>query len=166
VIKDDINTTFSIDNLIFNNQGIDTITQIANYKTLSNIIKKEGLQLRQKTKNLPISPYLKGIENQLKYDDKKRYKKDDFKPLVEYVKISHGKGLSNYMIVVRNIPVLFDHATEQKKSKDHFCMIIFTGLQQPTKTISRESIKFISKILKRKTFKLHSIDIATDFQSK
>ena len=165
--KDDINhNNFSIDNIIFNTQGIDTVVQIANYKTLSNILLKDDRYLESNTKNLPISPYLKGIENQLKYDDKNRYKKDDFMPLIEYVKISKGKGLSNYMLVVRNIPVLFDYATTNKKAKDTFCMIIFSGLHQPTKAIPNEAIKFISKILKRKAFKLHSVDVATDYINK
>lgn len=157
---------FSIDNIISNNQGIDTITQIANFKTLSNIVKKEGLELKNNTQNLPINPYLKSIIKQLKYDTKKRYKQDDFKPIIEYVKIAKGKGLSTYMIVVRNTPILFDYAIANKKAKSSFCQIIFTGLHQPTKHISNDSIKFISKMLKRKAFKLHSMDIAMDYEDK
>lgn len=158
--------TFSIDNIIFNNQGIDTITQIAHYKTLSNILTKEGLELQKDTSNLPINPYLKSITNQLKYDTKKRYKQDNFKPVIEYVKIAKGKGLSTFMIVVRNTPLLLDYATTNKKAKDTFCHIIFSGLHQPTKHISNEAIKFISKMLKRKAFKLHSIDLAIDYLDK
>ncbi len=158
-----LSNALDINNIVFNNQGIDTITQVANYKTLLNIINKEGLSLKQDTKNLPINPYLKSIKNQLKHDTKKRYKKDDFQPTIEYVKISKGKGLSTYMIVVRNIPLLFDYATANKKAKDTYCYIIFAGLHQPTKHISSDSIKFISKILKRKAFKLHSLDIAIDY---
>lgn len=157
---------FSINDIVFNKQGIDTVVQIANYKTLSNILEKEGLYKNSNIHNLPISPHLKSIANQLKYDLKKRYKKDNFKPIIEYVKIAKGKGLSNYMIIVRNIPILFDYASEQKKAKDTFCMIIFSGLHQPTKTISNKAIKFISKMLKRKAFKVHSIDVATDFIKK
>jgi len=167
MIKNDKNiTNFSIDNIIFNTQGIDTTVQIANYKTLSNILLKEDKYLESDTKNLPIHPYMKSIHKQLIYDNKNRYKKGSFHPLIEYVKISKGKGLSNYMIVVRNTPILFDYATTQKKAKDTFCMIIFSGLHQPTKAIPNEAIKFISKILKRKAFKLHSVDIATDFINK
>lgn len=156
---------FSLNDIIFNSQGIDTISKIANYKTLCNIINKEGLAIDDNIKHLPISPHLKSIENQFNHDTKKRYKKEDFKPIIEYTKISKGKGLSNYMIIVRNIPILFDYATEQKKAKNTFCMVVFSGLHQPTKTISNQAIKFISKILKRKAFKLFSIDIATDFKS-
>lgn len=159
----DIKTNISIKDIISNHQGIDTITQIANYKTLSNIVIKEGLKLKKDIKHLPINSYLKSIINQLKTDTKKRYKKDDFKPIVEYVKIAKGKGLSTYMIVVRNTPLLFDYATTNKKAKSNYCHIIFAGLHQPTKHISSDSIKFISKILRRKAFKLHSMDIAIDY---
>ncbi len=156
-------SSLTIDNIISNNQGIDTITLIAHYKTLSNIIKKDNLELQTDFKNLPINPYLKSIENQLKQDNKKRYKKEVFQPILEYVKLSSGNSLSNFMIIVRNTPLLFDYAINQKKAKDTFCQIIFSGLHQPTKKISSDSIKFISKILKRKTFNLHSLDLAIDY---
>lgn len=152
-----------INDIIFNEQGIDTITQIANYTTVKNILQREGLEIQRDPTNLPINPYLKSIEKQFTRDQKRRYKKEQYQPMIEYVKISEGKGLSTYMIIVRNTPLLFDYAERDKKVKSHYCQVIFTGLHQPTKQISRESIKFISKFLKRKTFKLHSIDIAIDY---
>ena len=157
---------FSIDDIVFNKQGIDTVRQIANYKTLCNILMKNDKYLISDIEQTPIKPYVKSIHNQLKYDDKKRYKKDDFNPIIEYVKISKGRGLANYMLVIRNIPILFDYATSNKKAKDTYCMIVFSGLHQPTKHISSQAIRFISKILKRKAFKFHNSDIAVDYIGK
>lgn len=152
--------------LAFNNQGIDTVSQIVSYKTLSNIIDKEGFEFKSGAKNLPINPYLKSIENQLKRDPKNRYKKDDHKPIIEYVKLARGKDLSNYMLVVRNIPLLFDHAIENKKAKGHYSLVIFSGLHQPTKHVTTGALKFISRILKRKTFKIHDIAFSKDYRDK
>lgn len=157
---------FNVDDIIFNSKGIDTISQIANYKTVLNILARNDMSLHDDLKHTPISPYITKILDQVNYDTKKRYKTKEFQPTIKYTKISKGIGLSNYIVIIQNIPTLFDYATEQKKAKNTFCMIIYTGLHQPTKKISNYSIKFISKMLKRKTFKLHSIEIASDFIDK
>jgi len=157
---------YNKDEIIFNQEGIDTITLTANYQTVINIIHRKTLSVQHDVSNLPITPYLKTIEKQLSRDDKKRYKKEQHQPIIEYVKISKGTGLSTYMIIVKNTPYLFDYAINNKKSKSHYCQVIFTGLHQPTKKISSESIKFISKIVRRKMFKLHSVDIAIDYLEK
>lgn len=155
---------FSVENTIFNNRGIDTVRQVAHYSTLKNIIVKHGLTIRTELKNLPINPYLASIEQSLKNDPKNRYKKEAFKPIIEYVKISQGSGLSNYIIIIKNIPLLFEHALAHKKAKDTFCLVVYTGLHQPTKHISNEAVKLISKLLKRKTFTLLNCDVATDYK--
>ncbi len=95
------NKGFSVDDIIFNNKGIDTISQIANYQTFKNIIARNDKTLKQDIKNLPISPYIKGIYNQFEYDNKKRYKKDDFKPIIEYCKISKDRG--RYQVIFNGI---------------------------------------------------------------
>jgi len=51
-----------------------------------------------------------------------------------------------------------------KKAKDTFCLVVYTGLHQPTKHISNEAVKLISKLLKRKTFTLLNCDVATDYK--
>lgn len=155
---------FGDKNIIFNNLGFDTIRQLAHYQTFKNIIAKNGLVMQSELKNLPINPYIAQITQSLKNDPKNRYKKEAFKPIIEYVKISQGTGLSNYIIIVRNIPLLFDYASEHKKAKDTFCLLIYAGLHQPTKQINNEAIKFISKLLRRKTFLLLNCDVAGDFK--
>ena len=96
------------------------------------------------------------------YEQNQRYKTDKFKSISQIVKLSKGKSVSNYMMITKNIPLLFDHATHHKKAKDSFCLITFTGLHQPNTKINSEAMKIMSKFLKRKTFKLHSLDIPID----
>ena len=153
---------YGFDDIIFNNKGIDTISQIANYETVLNILHKNNMIIEDNIKHTPIMPYIGKIQEQLTYDNKTRYKTNDFKPIIKYSKISKGVGLSNYIIIIQNTPTLFDYATSQKKAKDFYCMVIYTGLHQPSKNISNESIKFISKMLKRKSFKTYC-DMAIDY---
>lgn len=155
---------FNDKNIIFGERGIDTIRQIAHYNTFKNIIVKNGFEVQTDIKNLPINPYIAQIYQSLKNDPKNRYKKEAFKPVIEYAKISQGNGLSNYIIIVKNIPLLFEYALAHKKAKDTFCLLIYTGLHQPTKQINNEAIKFISKLLRRKTFILLNCDVASDFK--
>lgn len=153
---------YGFDDIIFNNKGIDTIYQIANYQTILNILDKNNMIIKDELKNTPIMRYIDKIQERLIYDNKTRYKTNDFKPIIKYSKISKGVGLSNYIIIIQNTPTLFDYATSKKKAKDFYCMVIYTGLHQPTKTISNENIKFISKMLKRKSFKTYC-DMAIDY---
>lgn len=155
-----------VEDIIFNNKGIDTISQIASYKTITNILSRNNFAICEDLSHTPVYPYISQIYDKIIYDTKLRYKQNSFKPVIKYTKISKGAGLSNYLIIIQNIPALFDYATLNKKSKDFYCMIVYTGLHQPTKKISNESIKFISQTLKRKSFKIHSIDLSSDFIAK
>jgi hypothetical protein len=124
------------------------------------MVERMGLSVTIASKNSPISATVKKIEEQK--ESKRRLRKEAFKPCSEIVKLSKGKSLSNYMIISRNTPQLFKYAEHHKKAKDTFCLITFAGLHQPTKKIESEAMKHISKILKRKTFKLYSLDVAID----
>lgn len=156
----------SCKDIVFNNQGIDTITQIAYYETIKKLIEKEGLKIEQNATNLPLSSYIKSLENSLKFDKKLRYKKDDFKLSFEFVKFAKGKTLNNYMIIIKNTPFLMNHALKHKKAKDTFCLLVYAGLHQPTKKTNNQAVKFISKMIKRKSFKIIDIDIATDYKTE
>lgn len=151
---------------MFFSQGIDTVSVVGNYEVLKNILKRENRELSTVKSNTPLTPYIKSIEKSLKLDNKTRYKKEGCKLSFEYVKIAKGRGLSSYMLVIQNTSFLFDYATENKKKKDFYCMVVFTGLHQPSKNIHNDSIKYISNFLKRKSFKTFNIDIATDYQEK
>jgi len=157
---------FKQDSVNHNQMGIDTIRLTPIYKTVMKLVDKLGLEVTTAKKNSPISRTISNILKESQRDFKKRYKADTFKPVVEVVKLTKGKSISNYMIVIRNTPLLFDVATHHKKAKDTFCMVVFTGLHQPTGKIESEAMKIIKSFTSRKTFKLHSLDIAIDTNDK
>ncbi|MBU1666933.1 hypothetical protein KKC13_00820 [bacterium] len=146
-----------------NDQGIDTIELVAKYKTFKSMVIAMGLKIKPVPKNNPIH---EKIADEVKEDTTKRLKTEDFKPIVERIDLPkvQGKGHDKpmYISIIRNTPYLFGVATHHKKAKDSFCKVIFAGLHQPTKNISSDSMKIISRFLKRKAFKLHRFDIATD----
>lgn len=164
------NILFNEENVTHRQMGIDTIELIANYETVSKLVAKYGFKLFS-PKKAKSNKTFKRVEYALKQDNKTRYKADSFTPIVEMVKLPKVKGRGQkplLMSVIRNIPVLFDVATHHKLAKDTFCMVIFAGLHQPTRKVSSEAMTFVSKLTKRKTFKLRSIDVAidtTDFRS-
>ena len=141
--------------------GIDTIEQVAKYETVKSMVDRLGLSIEP----MPQSHKLhKKITDEVKADTKRRLSIDKFTPIVEVIKLPKvdPKDKAFYISIIRNTPTLFDVATHHKKAKDSFCMIVFAGLHQPSKRISSEAMKIISKFLKRKAFKLHSLDIAID----
>ncbi len=161
--------TLSIGDVLFNqqsityhNQGIDTLRFTTTYHIASKFLANEGLTPFTPQKNSPVSQTIQSILTAFNKDSSTRYKRDQFPPIVEVVKLSTDKGLSNYMIIIRNIPLLFDLAKHHKTPKDKYCLIVFAGLHQPTKSINSEAIKIISKIRKRRSFKLQSFDLAID----
>jgi len=145
-----------------NSQGIDTIGVLGVYATTIKSIEKKGFTVVSPSPNSPVSDVIKKLKKETLRDTKTRYKADKFRPVVEVVKLTKGKSVSNYMIIIRNTPFLFDHAIKKKKSKDTYCMILFTGLHQPTKKIESEAMKIISQFLKIKNIKLCRLDIAKD----
>ena len=148
-------------------QGIDSIRVIGNYANTLKIVEHMGLSVTIASKNSPVSQTINNLLKKEVYDPHKtRYKVEKFSPVVEVVKLTKGKSVSNYMIITKNIPLLFDHAVKHKVKKDNFCLIVFTGLHQPNKKIESEAVKLMKMFLKRKAFKLQSIDLAIDYQSK
>jgi len=149
-----------------NSQGIDTIRLIGNYATTLKIVERLGLTVTSPNPNSPVSNIVNSLLKASQKDSKTRYKTKEFKPVTEVVKLTKGKSVSNYMIIIRNTPLLFDVATHHKKAKNTFCMVVFTGLHQPNKKIDSQANKIMKNFLKRKTFKVHSVDVAIDYQSK
>jgi len=149
-----------------NSQGIDTIELLGVYATTIKNIQKKGFKVVNPSQNSPISDILKKVKKDILRDTKKRYKVKEFRPTVEVVKLTNNKSVSNYMIIIRNTPLLFDYAIKKKKSKNTYCMVLFTGLHQPTKKIESEAMKIISQFLKIKTLKLCRIDIAKDLHDQ
>ena len=151
---------------VLGNMGIDSIKLIAKYDVFKKMAEKMGLTIEPMPKS---NKYWKKINAELNSDSKKRLTIDKFPPIVEVIKLPkvNPKDKDLYISIVRNIPTLFNLATHHKRAKDSHCLITFAGLHQPSKKISSDAIKIISKFLKRKAFKRHSIDIAIDtFESK
>ena len=149
-----------------NQIGIDTIKLIGRYETVKKMVFKEGLEITKAKANTPVTQTIEQIKKEALRDAKRRYQKDEFKPIIEVVKIGKGKSLSNYMVIVRFIPLTMDWAIEQKKAKGEYCMIVFAGLHQPSKKLDSVAEKIMSKFTKRKTFKSVSIDIAIDTEDR
>ena len=142
-------------------QGIDTIQQIAKYETFKKMADRLGLTIEPMPQSHPL---YKKIADEFKADTKRRLKVAKFMPIVEVIKLPKvdPKDKALYISIVRNTPTLWDIGDSRKTRKDAYCLITFAGLHQPTKKIESEAMKHISKILKRKAFKLYSLDIAID----
>lgn len=150
---------------MFNQIGIDTVYLTGHYNSTVKLLNNEGLRLTNAKRNTPINRTIKTMLEIFEKDNKRRYEKEKFNPVVEVAKTSTGNAIGNYVIIIRFIPLLFDIARHHKKSKGEFCLIVFTGLHQPTSKIQSESIKLFSKFSKRKTFKVYDYDIAIDHQT-
>ena len=147
--------------IMYRNQGIDTIELIAKYETVIKMLERLELQL----KSVESSDKLyKKVNYEIEEDKKKRLKVEQFSPIVERIDLPkvNPKDRPMFIKITRNSPLLFDIATKRKRAKDSYCLITFAGLHQPTKRIESEAVKIIDKFLRRKTFTLHSVDIAID----
>ena len=141
--------------------GIDTIELIARYEVFKKMADTLGLTIEPMPKRYKLH---EKIKKEVAKDTKSRRLVDEFTPIVEMIRLPKvgSKDKSLYISIVRNVPTLFDVAKHHKKAKGSFCRVVFAGLHQPTKKISSDAMKIISKFLKRKTFKLSSVDIAID----
>lgn len=146
-----------------NSQGIDTIQLIAKYEVVKNMADRMGLTMQPMAKGHKL---YKKLNRELEADNGTRLKVESFKPLIEIIRLPkvNPKDKSLYISIIRNTPTLFEVATKRKRSKDSFCLITFSGLHQPQKNINSEAMKIVSKFLKRKSFKLHRVDIAKDIK--
>ena len=147
-------------------QGIDTIGLIVRYTGATQLINSLGLELFTPKRERYNETYRK-IEYEIKKDTTTRYKSDQFQPIIEVVKLpSRGNNKNLLMAIIRNTPLLFDLATQHKRPKGTYCIVLITGLHQPTYHINYKAMKIISTFLKRKTFKLYRLDIAIDTHDK
>jgi len=144
-------------------QGIDTVQLIAKYEVFKKMADKLGLTMRPMAKRHEL--YAK-LADEVKADSKQRRNKEGFTPIVEIINLPKVDPKDKYfqIVIIRNSLSLLDIATQKKKAKDFYCMVTFAGLHQPTKKLSSEAIKIISKFLKRKAFKLHRVDFAKDIK--
>jgi hypothetical protein len=155
----------SEDSISYNQMGIDSVVQVANYQTVKKVVTELGLTLEPMEQSHNV--YQKLLKSR-EADSKKRLLDSESPLIAEVIRLPkvNPKDKGFYITVIRNIPSLFDVATHHKKAKDSFCMVTFAGLHQPSNRINSDAMKIISKFLKRRAFKLHRIDIAIDTKDK
>ena len=147
--------------IALNEMGIDSVNLVAKYEVFKKMAEKMGLTIEPMPKSHKL---YKKIADEVKEDTKTRLSVDKFTPIIEVIKLPKvdPKDKDFYISIVRNTPTLFDVAKHYHRAKDSFCLITFAGLHQPSKKISSEAMKSISKFFKRKAFKVQRIDIAID----
>jgi hypothetical protein len=150
--------------IIINNKGVDSIGYIIRGENGLKWLKSLGYMELEDYNHTPLKD---AIDKRLKRESSKAskqnsYQKEDFKPFAKALKYNSEKGLSSYIVLYGNTQETLKKATRQKKSKDTFMLMEIHGLHQPTKDISVNTMKMLSKIIKRKAFKIHSYDLAGD----
>ena len=80
--------------------GIDTIRLTPVYKSVKKLLDKLDLKAVKPKRGSPVNTTITKVLSDVKKDLKRRYKASKFKPVVEVVKLSKGKSLSNYMIII------------------------------------------------------------------
>jgi len=158
-IKDFLVTKHGI---IYNNKGIDSMSY--RMKTRSGLEWIQSLGYEE-VQNYEHTPIYQSVKSRLEREKEiqKGYKKGDFEPLARVFKYGNDKGLLSYLIIYTNIEETFEEAKKQKKAKDTFCVVELHGLHQPTKNITIDNMRMLSRLLKRKAMKIQSVDIAEDF---
>jgi len=126
--------------IVYNDTKVQVIQLIAKYNTVIKMVERMGLKSTIVSNNSYIVERTKDIAT--------RYKMDNFKKINEVVKPIN-------MLITRNIPLLFDYATEQKKAKGSYCLLTITQLDEPKE---KEVFNNILKFIVRKTFKLYKIE--------
>ncbi|PAF50441.1 hypothetical protein BKH44_08370 [Helicobacter sp. 13S00477-4] len=81
---------------------------------------------------------------------------------INYINLKRGnKSLSNTILLIYNSMACHNHSKINKKGYEHYVEVVFAGLHQPSKEIDSNLFKILKAFLKR--FKVHSIDMACDF---
>lgn len=104
----------------------------------------------------------------------KQYATDKFKnqqPLImprgleykiRYLNFKRGaECLSNAMIVIENSNELNDLCKKRKKQYGFYVMVVFAGLHQPSRDVSKLTYQILGRFLRR--FKPYEYDVAVDF---
>lgn len=106
------------------------------------------LVIQNSSKNYIINQY---------FEEKEIKQNRDYK--VKFVEIGNTKNLSSYCLIKTNLKSI-SISKSRKKSKNHYCEVVFTGLRQPTKNISKSTYEILSLFIKR--FNVNDLDICFD----
>ncbi|MBD3794945.1 MAG: hypothetical protein IE881_03205 [Epsilonproteobacteria bacterium] len=147
--------------LTINEKGVDSMSYIIREEASLKWLKSLGYEALEDYQNTAVSRY---IDKRLAYEKRtqKGNKQTEYEPTAIVLKLIGEKGLSSYIILYKNVSESIKEAIKQKKSKDTFVFLEIHGLDQPSKNITVNTMKMLSKIIKRKAFKLHSYDLAQD----
>lgn len=148
-----MNTNYSI--------GIDTFRFIIAKDSLEVFLKKLALfdKIAKSNRNIQIHEYV----TQKFKSQKTNHKKHPFN--VRYINLKRGnKSLSNTILLISNSISCHHHSKINKKAYEHYVEVVFAGLHQPSKDINPDIFKVLKAFLKR--FKIHTLDIASDFDFK
>jgi hypothetical protein len=157
---------FTKKNIIFNNMGIDSIRFVTTHSTILKVAKKLGFTEVYSWEYTAVYQELKKIQSKASYEAKKEDSSEsglNYEPSFKVFRLRKGgKNLSDYMVVSIYVDESLKEAKRQKKAKNHYCLVSFAGLHQPTKEIQGESMRALKRIMKRKAMKMNSVDVATD----
>jgi hypothetical protein len=147
--------------LTINEKGVDSMSYIIREVASLKWLKSLGYEALEDYQNTAVSQY---VDKRLAYEKttQKGYTQTGYEPIATVLKLISERGLSSYIILYKNINETIKEATKQRKSKDTFALLEIHGLDQPSKNITVNTMKMLSKIIKRKAFKLHSYDLAQD----
>lgn len=140
--------------------GIDSFRMIIPEYTLNKFLKKIELfnKIKKTTKNKQIHQF---VSDKFK-SQFSPHKKRPFS--VRYINLKRGvKSLSNTILILKNSKTSLEFSKKNKKPLNYYVEVVFAGFHQPSKDIEENSIKILKKFLKR--FKVHTIDLAVDFDS-
>lgn len=138
--------------------GIDTFRFVIPKASLEVFLRKLGLygKIRKTTRNQQIHEYV----SQKFKSQKTSHPKHPF--AINYINLKKGnKSLSNTILLISNSINCHYHSKINKKGYEHYVEVVFAGLHQPSKDINPAIFRVLKAFLKR--FKLHTMDIASDF---
>lgn len=138
--------------------GIDTFRFVIPKATLEVFLRKIDLyaKIRKSNRNQQIHEYV----SQKFKSQKTSNPKHPF--YVKYINLKRGnKSLSNTILLIGNSINCHYHSKINKKGYEHYVEVVFAGLHQPSKDINPAIFKVLKAFLKR--FKIHTLDMASDF---
>lgn len=141
--------------------GIDTFRFVIAKDSLDVFLKKLGIfnKIAKSNRNIQIQEYV----SQKFKSQKTNHKKHPFN--VRYINLKRGnKSLSNTILLISNSISCHQYSKNNKKAYEHYVEVVFAGLHQPSKNIHKEVFKVLKAFLKR--FKIHTMDMASDFDFK
>ncbi|AJC91472.1 hypothetical protein [Campylobacter subantarcticus] len=143
---------------LFNRVGLDSVSFTIPKLAFEKFLRKFDFKkhINKTTRNLQLKDY---CDDKFKSHNTKD-KKAPFE--IKYINFIKGnKSLSNTAIILYNSKKALAKAKKNKKAKGYYIEIIINGINQPSKNIAKETMAFLTRLLRR--FKTDSVDLSLDF---